>query len=149
MFVLLPSRRSKPREFNYFWLLPPMKAKPQCCPEKWVSNNRLQTTYSFTTKSAEFYPIFLALGFRLFLNIFGRSTPNDDFFESLRMFHGILTGDTLWSPDNCLFRSGYRRRKTFHNHFRMAREKTKLHLAEMSQKEWSAHHENLEENFFR
>ena len=57
----------------------------------WVSecNNRIRTTSSFTTKSAEFYPIFLALGFCLFRNIFGRSTISDNFFELLRILHEI------------------------------------------------------------
>ena len=73
-------------------LLPPMEAKPYCCPVEWVSNsnNRIRTTSSSTPKSTEFYLIFLALGFCLFRNIFGRPTPSDDFFESLRMLHGIL-----------------------------------------------------------
>ena len=63
----------------------------------WVSecNNRIRTTSSFTTKSAEFYPIFLALGFCLFRNIFGRSTISDNFFELLRILHEITACDCL------------------------------------------------------
>ena len=60
-----------------------MEAKPYCFPVEWL----------WVTKSAEFYLIFLALDFCLFRNIFDRSTPCDDFFESLRMLHGILSGD--------------------------------------------------------
>ena len=59
----------------------------------WVSecNNRIQTTSSPIAKSAEFYPIFLALCFCLFQHIFGRSTHGNDFFESLRISLGIST----------------------------------------------------------
>ena len=117
-----------------------MEAKPYCFPVEWV----------WVTKSAEFYLIFLALDFCLFRNIFDRSTPCDDFFESLRMLHGILSGDHTvfrYQVIVCLV-VYYRRRWTSHNHFRMAREKRKLYLAEMSKKDWSAHHENLEEKFF-
>ena len=42
-----------------------------------------------TTKSAEFYQIFHALGFCLFRNIFGRSTPSEDFYESLRLLQNV------------------------------------------------------------
>ena len=117
-----------------------MEAKPYCFPVEWV----------WVTKSAEFYLIFLALDFCLFRNIFDRSTPCDDFFESLRMLHGILSGDHTvfrYQVIVCLV-VYYRRRWTSHNHFRMAREKRKLYLAEMSKKDWSAHHGNLEEKFF-
>ena len=73
----------------FLCLLPPLELS---C---WVSeyNNRIRTISSSTTKSAEFYPIFPALVFCLFRNIFGRSTPSDDFFESLWMLHGILAGE--------------------------------------------------------
>ena len=37
---------------------------------------------------------------------------------------------------------------TSHNHFRIAREKTKLFFTEISLEVWSAHHENLQEFFF-
>ena len=53
----------------------------------------MRTTPSPTTKFAEFYSIFLALGFCSFRNIFGRLTISDDFFESLRMLHEMLAGD--------------------------------------------------------
>ena len=116
----------------------------------WVSvgNNRIRTTSSFTTKCAELYPMFLALGFCLFRNIFFRSTLRDDFFKSLRIFHGILADDHTVFRCYLLFVSNYRRLLTSHNHFRMAREKRKLYLAEMFWKKWSAHHENSEEFFF-
>ena len=49
-----------------------MEAKPLCCPVDWVSecNNRIRTTSSPSTKSTELCPIFLALSFCSFRNIF-------------------------------------------------------------------------------
>ena len=96
----------------------------------WVSecNNRIRTTFSFTTKSAEFYPIFLALGFCLFRNIFGRSTISDNFFELLRILHEIFFSVLLIV---CLVMY-YRRPQTSRNHFRRAPEQNRLYLAEMS-----------------
>lgn len=66
-------------ELLFLWLLSPMDTKPLRCPVQWVSewvnecNSRIQTTSKPTKKSAKFGPIFPALGFCLFWNIFSGS----------------------------------------------------------------------------
>ena len=58
-------------------------------------NTRMRTTSSSKTKSAEFYPIFLALSFCLFRNIFGRSTL--DKWRFLRIASNITRNISRWS----------------------------------------------------
>ena len=98
----------------------------------WVSegNNRMRTTPSPTTKFAEFYSIFLALGFCSFRNIFDRSTISDDFFESLRMLHEILAGDYTVFRFYLLFVSEDDEHLTIISEWRV--KKTKLYLTETS-----------------
>ena len=59
------------------------------------ANTRMRTTSSSKTKSAEFYPIFLALSFCLFRNIFGRSTL--DKWRFLRIASNITRNISRWS----------------------------------------------------
>ena len=59
------------------------------------ANMRMRTTFSSKTKSAEFYPIFLALSFCLFRNIFGRSTL--DKWRFLRIASNVTRNISRWS----------------------------------------------------
>ena len=59
------------------------------------ANMRLRTTSSSKTKSAEFYPIFLALSFWLFRNIFSRSTL--DKWRFLRIASNVTRNISRWS----------------------------------------------------
>ena len=59
------------------------------------ANTRMRTTSSSKTKSAEFYPIFLALSFCLFRNIFGRSTL--DKWRFLGIATNITRNISRWS----------------------------------------------------
>ena len=59
------------------------------------ANMRLRTTSSSKTKSVEFYPIFLALSFCLFQNIFGRSTLDKWWF--LRIASNVTRNISRWT----------------------------------------------------
>ena len=59
------------------------------------ANTRMRTTSSSKTKFAEFYPIFLALSFCLFRNIFGRSTL--DKWRFLRIASNVTRNISRWS----------------------------------------------------
>ena len=111
-------------------------------------NNRIKTSRYPSMKSVKFYPMFLALSFCLFRNIFGRSTLVAISSNRCK-YYSELAHDHTTSRWYLLFGSEYyRRRSTSHNHVRMAREETKFYLAEVSQKVWSVHHENLRDNIF-
>lgn len=75
----------------FLWLLPPMEAKPYCCPVEWVRvAKKIPITSLSTISSAEFYPISLTLAFGLFWNIFGCSMLSDNFFESDLIVHLLV-----------------------------------------------------------
>lgn len=73
----------------FLWLLPPMEAKPYCCPVEWV---RVAKKYQLLLCPQWVLQSFLSLtlGFGLFWNIFGCSMLSDNFFESDLIVHLLV-----------------------------------------------------------
>ena len=116
------------------------------------ANTRMRTTSSSKTKSAEFYPIFLALSFCLFRNIFGRSTL--DKWRFLRIASNITRNISRWSHCFsvvllvCLVVYVLGVTMNISQSFQNGEKKRKSPPFRNVWKEWSAHHKNWEESFF-
>ena len=116
------------------------------------ANTRMRTTSSSKTKSAEFYPIFLALSFCLFRNIFGRSTL--DKWRFLRIASNVTRNISRWTQCFsvillvCLVVYVLGVTMNISQSFQNGEKKRKSPPFRNVWKEWSAHHKNWEESFF-